>query len=74
VFHEPTNVAGSVDTADGFLRAVDRATRRTVRPQEAVRAVCAVLSRRLPPDTWRALEADLPAGVAALLAVPPHPD
>ena len=74
VFHEPLDGVGCADTRAGFLASVDRSTRRTVRPEEAVRAVCAVLASRLPDEAWRSVRDGLPAEIAALLAVPPHPD
>jgi uncharacterized protein (DUF2267 family) len=69
VFHEPLGDAARA----GLLADVDRATRRAVRAEEAVRAVCAVLARRLPAETWAAVRAGLPSEAAALLAVPPRP-
>lgn len=74
VFHEPLDAVGSTDTRAGFLACVDRSTRRAVRPEEAVRSVCTVLASHLPGDVWRSVRDGLPTEVAALLAVPPHPD
>lgn len=74
VLHEPLDGVGCADTRTGFLACVDRSTRHAVRPEEAVRAVCAVLAARLPSGVWHSVRDGLLPGVAALLVVPPHPD
>ena len=74
VLHEPLDGVGCADTRTGFLACVDRSTRRAVRPEEAVRAVCTVLAAHLTDATWHRVRDGLPPEIASLLAVPPHPD
>ncbi len=68
VFHEPT-VAAVLPA----LPTIASATRHAVRPEEAVRATCAVLARRTP-EAWATVLPALPEPLASLLAVPPRPD
>lgn len=73
VFHEPLDGVGYTGNRAGFLACVDRTTRHAVQPEEAVRAVCTVLAAHLPSDAWPGVRDGLPAEIARLLDVPPHP-
>lgn len=55
------------------LDRIERDLRHVVRSQEAVRAVCALLERRLAPDAWATVRDALPDELGDLLDVPPFP-
>lgn len=69
--HAP--LASTAGRSDDPLAQIDRAMRHAVRPQEAVRAVCAVLQSKLPPEVWASVREALPDVLGGLLVVPPHP-